>query len=334
MVDVITNPILKKLAGAKVLVIGDVVLDHFVWGEVDRISPEAPVPIVRVLKEDDMPGAAANVALNLASIDARPVMLSVIGNDNDGNRLRELLLNNNVDCNYLKIDSGRKTTRKTRIIARSQHVVRVDWDSKIDSDVISRHNILSSIEKAISDCEAVIVQDYNKGMIQQSVFDLLENADVPVIIDPNRYHSIKYFGTLATPNADEAEILSGVNIGNDEVIDHLPEIADAIFKRNNLEKLIITLSEKGLALCDKNGEIKTMPVAKTHSVYDVSGAGDTIVAALAAALAKGIDTWEACKIANAAAAIVVGKMGTATATRLEIQKLLNGQTRDLPLQKS
>ncbi len=319
----ITNSVLKQLAGAKVLVIGDVVLDHFVWGEVDRISPEAPVPVVRVLREDDMPGAAANVAINLASIDAKPIMLSIIGDDSDGDHLRELLLNNNVDCNYLTVDSGRKTTRKTRIIARSQHVVRVDWDSKIDNDVISRHNILSSIKKALADCEAVIVQDYNKGMIQQSVFDLLKEADVPIIIDPNRYHSIKYSGTIATPNADEAEILSGVNIGNYSVADRLPEISKAIFERHNLDQLIITLSEKGLALCSKNGEIKTMPVAKTHNVYDVSGAGDTVVATLAAALAKKVDAWDACKIANAAAAIVVGKMGTATTTRLEIQELLN-----------
>ena len=323
MVDNITNPVLKKLAGAKVLVIGDVVLDHFVWGDVERISPEAPVPVVRVLKEDDMPGAAANVAINLASIDAKPVMLSIIGDDNDGNRLRELLLSNNVDCNYLAVDVGRNTTRKTRIIARSQHVVRVDWDTKIDNDVISRHNILSSIKEAISDCEAVIVQDYNKGMIQQSVFNLLKDVDIPVIIDPNRYHNIKYFGTVATPNADEAKILSGVNIGNDDVITHLPEIAGAIFDRHNLEQLIITLSENGLALCNKNGEIKSMPVAKSHNVYDVSGAGDTVVAILAAAFAKDIPAWEACKIANAAAAIVVGKMGTATTTRLEIQELLN-----------
>ncbi len=323
MNDVITNPVLKQLAGARVLVIGDVVLDHFVWGEVDRISPEAPVPVVRVLKEEDMPGAAANVALNLASIDARPVMMSIIGDDNEGGRLRELLLNNNVDCNYLTVDPGRKTTRKTRIIARSQHVVRVDWDSKIDDDVISRHNILSKIKNAMPDCDAVIVQDYNKGMVRESIFELLEKADIPVIIDPNRYHKIKYSGTLATPNADEAKILSGVNIGNEKVMNNLPEITAAIFKKNNLEKLIITLSENGMALCDKNGEIKIMPVAKTHNVYDVSGAGDTVVATLTAALAKGVATWEACKIANAAAAIVVGKMGTATTTRLEIQELLN-----------
>jgi len=248
MIEQITNPVLKKIAGAKVLVIGDVVLDHFVWGEVDRISPEAPVPVVRVLKEDDMPGAAANVAINLASIDANPVMLSIIGDDNDGNRLRDLLLNQNVDCDYLTVDKGRKTTRKTRIIARSQHVVRVDWDTKIDNEVISRHNILSSIEKALKDCDAVVVQDYNKGMIQQSVFELLENVDIPVIIDPNRYHNVKYFGMLATPNSDEAKILSGVNIGNDHISDHLAEIANAIFERHNLNQLIITLSENGLFL--------------------------------------------------------------------------------------
>ena len=321
----ITNPVLKKIAGAKILVIGDVVLDHFVWGDVERISPEAPVPVVRVVKEEDMPGAAANVALNLASLDAKPVMLSIIGEDFDGNRLRELLQKNNVNCDFLTADSSKKTTRKTRIIARSQHVVRVDWDTIIDENITVKHNISDKILNAADDCDAVIVQDYNKGMINQSIFSLLDKIDIPVIIDPNRYHSITYSGFIATPNAEEAKILAGFDIENDKVIELLPEIAKSIFKKHNLEKLLITLSENGLALCEKNGNIFKMPVAQTHNVYDVSGAGDTVVAALAAAVAKGIDTWEACKIANAAAAIVVGKMGTATTTRQEIQNLINNE---------
>ncbi len=321
----ITNPVLKKIAGAKILVIGDVVLDHFVWGDVERISPEAPVPVVRVVKEEDMPGAAANVALNLASLDAKPVMLSIIGEDFDGNRLRELLQKNNVNCDFLTADSSKKTTRKTRIIARSQHVVRVDWDTIIDENITVKHNISDKILNAADDCDAVIVQDYNKGMINQSIFSLLDKIDIPVIIDPNRYHSITYSGFIATPNAEEAKILAGFDIENDKVIELLPEIAKSIFKKHNLEKLLITLSENGLALCEKNGNIFKMPVAQTHNVYDVSGAGDTVVAALAAAVAKNIDTWEACKIANAAAAIVVGKMGTATTTRQEIQNLINNE---------
>jgi len=319
----ITNNVLQKIAGAKVLVIGDVVLDHFVWGEVERISPEAPVPVVRVIKEEDMPGAAANVALNLAALDAKPVMLSIIGDDVDGKRLRELLLKNNVNCDFLIADTSKKTTRKTRIIARSQHVVRVDWDSILDSKTIENHNVLSVIEDAAKVCDAVVVQDYNKGMICKEIFNLLEKINIPVIVDPNRYHAIKYSGLIATPNAEEAKILSGLEIETDNVSEMLKEVSQAIFSKHNLEKLVITLSEKGLALCDKNGEIKKMPVAKTHNVYDVSGAGDTVVAALAAALAQGITAWEACKIANAAAAIVVGKMGTATTTRAEIQALLN-----------
>ncbi len=316
---------LEQLADKRILVIGDVVLDHFVWGEVDRISPEGPVPVVRVVREDDMPGAAANVALNLAALDARPIMLGIVGDDDDGKRLRELLQRENVDCTYLLADEGRRTTRKTRIIARAQHVVRVDWDSLVDAETVKRCRIMQAFEHATPACDAIVVQDYNKGLIRQALFDILKTVDIPVVIDPNRYHALRYAGTVATPNIEEARILSGVAWGSSHAKEHLQEIARGIFERHDLEHVVITLGDKGLALCDRSGEIKTRPAARSYDVYDVSGAGDTVSAVLAGALAAGVDLWTACEMANAAGGIVVGKMGTATTTRKEIQALLDEQ---------
>lgn len=312
---------LQSLEGKRVLVVGDVVLDHYVWGEVERISPEAPVPIVRVLRESDMPGAAANVAMNLAALDARPIMVSVIGADEDGARLRALLEQNNVDCTYLLVLPEQRTTRKTRVIARTQHVVRVDWDTTLDQAAVRKAGLVNALEHGLPACDAVVIQDYNKGLIREEIFDLVKFARVPVVVDPNRYRTLRYRGTVATPNLEEARILSGAIFSSNTAYDHLAEIARGFFERHDLESLVITLGEKGIALCNKNGVVQECGPAKSHNVYDVSGAGDTVCAVLSAALAGGADLWTACRLANAAGGIVVGKMGTATTTRAEIQAL-------------
>ena len=317
------HPALKQISGKRILVIGDVMLDHYVWGDVERISPEAPVPVVRVSRENDMPGAAANVAVNLAAIDAQPVMLSIIGNDRDGQRLRELLEQHNVDCSCLISDDRLHTTRKERILAQSQHVVRVDRDGLLDRSAIEQSDILSVFTKALESCDAVVIQDYNKGLISQKFFDIVRKATVPVVVDPNRYHSVRYHGSVATPNLEEARILAGSPCSSLDSLERLQDIARKLFERHDLEHLVITLGEHGIALCDRSGAVKTRPVAQTHNVYDVSGAGDTVAAVLAATLAGGVDLWTACCLANVAGSIVVGKMGTATTTRKEIQNLVD-----------
>ena len=312
-------PALEQIRGKRVIVVGDVVLDHYVIGDVERISPEAPVPVVHVLRESDMPGAAANVAMNLAALDARPIMIGVVGDDADGARLRELLQGSNVDCTYLAVCNGTRTTRKTRIIARSQHVARVDWDTLLDAAAVERCGVIGAVEHALPACDAVIVQDYNKGLIRPEVIAALTTAPVPVVVDPNRYHAIRYRGTVATPNLEEARVLSGAGVPGGEALDRLSEIAECFFARHDVGHVVITLGDKGLALCGPDGTIKRCPVAKTFNVYDVSGAGDTVCAVLGAALAAGVDLWLACRLANMAGALVVGKMGTATTTRKEIQ---------------
>ncbi len=319
-IEKINISVFDKLKDKKILVVGDVILDHFVWGNVSRISPEAPVPIVSVNCENDMPGGAANVANNLVALGAKPIICSIIGKDSKGERLRNLLETKNVNCSGLVANEKVKTIQKTRIIAQAQHVVRVDWDFFTDEKIVLSHDFLEKFERAVNNCDAIIVQDHNKGIIRQHLFNILKTADVPVIIDPNRYNSVKYSGTVITPNFEEAKILADAPLDISITENSLKEISEKIFEKHDLEKIVITLSEKGIALCEKNGNIKVQPVAKTCDVFDVSGAGDTVVSVLACALAADVDLWTACSLANIAGGIVVGKMGTATTTFKEIKE--------------
>ena len=312
---------LEQIKGKRVMVVGDVVLDHYVMGDVERISPEAPVPVVRVQRENDMAGAAANVAMNLAALDARPIMVGVVGDDADGMRLREILQGGNVDCTYLSVSPGSRTTRKTRIIARSQHVARVDWDTILTAGAVQHCGVISGVEQAMPACDAIIVQDYYKGLIRPEILDVLKHATVPVIVDPNRYNPVRYCGTVLTPNIEEARVLSGTDFISGDAVERLGDIAKGLFARHGVQHVVVTLGDKGLALCSRDGDVKRCPVAKTYNVYDVSGAGDTVAAVLASALAAGVDLWLACRLANIGGALVVGKMGTATASRQEIQAL-------------
>ena len=314
--------ILDGMAGRRVLVVGDVMLDHFVRGEVNRISPEAPVPVVRVTSESDMPGAAANVAMNLASLGAVPVMVGAIGNDADGSHLRDLLTKAGVDCSGLIVSEEIHTTRKVRIIARSQHVVRVDWDGIIKNEDKVHEKLYHTAQELSSTCDVLILQDYNKGLCDKALNDALAASGKTLLVDPNRYCKEPYSGTFATPNLEEALILSGYT-PKGAPVDELENIAQAFFRRHNIESLVITLSEHGIALCERSGSVKRAKAATLRGVFDVSGAGDTVVAVLAAALAAGASPWDACKLANVAGVIVVGKSGTASTTIEELRQNIN-----------
>ena len=314
--------VFDKLKNKRILVVGDVILDHFVWGNVSRISPEAPVPVVSVNHETYMPGGAANVANNLVALGAKPIICSIIGKDSNGERLRFLLESKNVDCSGLVANENVKTIQKTRIIAQAQHVVRVDWDFSTDEKIVLSQIFLENFKLAINNCDAIIIQDHNKGIIRQQLFNLLKTTEIPVIIDPNRYNSVKYSGSVITPNFEEAKILAGVPFNVSITEKSLKLISDKIFEKHDLDNIVITLSENGIALCEKNGNIKVQPVAKSCDVFDVSGAGDTVVSVLACARAANVDLWTACSLANIAGSIVVGKMGTATTTFEEIKNEL------------
>ena len=310
--------ILDGIKGRRVLVVGDVMLDHFVRGEVNRISPEAPVPVVRVTSESDMPGAAANVAMNLASLGAEPVMIGAIGNDSDGAHLKDLLTKAGVDCSGLIVSESIHTTRKVRIIARSQHVVRVDWDGIIREDDTVHEKLYAAVRELAPTCEVLILQDYNKGLCDKALNETMAASGKPLLVDPNRYCATPYIGSFATPNLEEALILSGYT-PKGAPVEELSNIAEAFFKRHNVKSLVITLSEHGIALCERGGAVKRAKAATLRGVFDVSGAGDTVVAVLGAALAAGASPWDACQIANIAGGIVVGKSGTASTTIEELR---------------
>lgn len=313
--------ILDGIKGRRVLVVGDVMLDHFVRGEVNRISPEAPVPVVRVTSESDMPGAAANVAMNLASLGAQPVMVGAIGNDADGAHLRDLLTKAGVDCSGLIVDENIHTTRKVRIIARSQHVVRVDWDGIIREEDTVHEKLYAAVRELAPKCEVLILQDYNKGLCDHALNETMAASGKPLLVDPNRYSLMPYIGSFATPNLEEALILSGYT-PKGAPVEELPLIAEAFFKRHNVKSLVVTLSEHGIALCERSGAVKRAKAATKRGVFDVSGAGDTVVAVLGAALAAGASPWDACQLANIAGGIVVGKSGTASTTIEELRSNL------------
>jgi rfaE bifunctional protein kinase chain/domain len=312
---------LDRMAGRRVLVAGDVMLDHFVRGEVNRISPEAPVPVVRVTSESDMPGAAANVAMNLASLGAVPVMVGAIGDDADGAHLKDLLTKAGVDCSGLIVDPNIHTTRKVRIIARSQHVVRVDWDGVIKDGDNVHEKLYHTAKELSSTCEVLILQDYNKGLCDQALNEALASSGKTLLVDPNRYCATPYSGTFATPNLEEALILSGYT-PKTSALEELDRVAEAFFRRHNVESLVITLSEHGIALCERSGAVMRAKAATLRGVFDVSGAGDTVVAVLGAALAAGASPWDACQLANVAGGIVVGKSGTASTTIEELRQNL------------
>lgn len=310
--------ILDGIAGRRVLVVGDVMLDHFVRGEVNRISPEAPVPVVRVTSESDMPGAAANVAMNLASLGAQPVMVGAIGNDADGAHLKDLLTKAGVDCSGLIVSESIHTTRKVRIIARSQHVVRVDWDGIIKEEDTVHEKLYAAVRELAPKCEVLILQDYNKGLCDHALNETMAASGKPLLVDPNRYCATPYIGSFATPNLEEALILSGYT-PKGAPVKELPLLAEAFFKRHNVKSLVVTLSEHGIALCERSGAVKRAKAATKRGVFDVSGAGDTVIAALTLAIAAGFPLPDAARFANVAAGVVVGKLGTATATPDELR---------------
>jgi len=315
---------LARFAGARVLVIGDIILDHFLWGTVSRISPEAPVPVVNVTRENMMLGGAANVLHNLYALGAKASLCGVIGNDVMGDQLLGLLAEvSDSTAGVVKVDD-RPTIKKTRVIAHNQQVVRVDREvnQPVPDEAVER--ILAHIDAHLDDFDAVIVSDYAKGLITETFMARLSDClgrhrPVPVIVDPKPGRSRCYHGvTLITPNNLEAEKMSGIAI-RDEA--SLLQAAEALLAELACEATLITRGEAGMALLERGKPLLTIPtVAK--EVFDVTGAGDTVIATLAVGLAVGLSFGTAATIANVAAGIVVGKVGTATVTVSEIQEAI------------
>ncbi len=312
--------ILRTIADRRIVVLGDVMLDEFVWGDVTRISPEAPVPVVDIRRESVHLGGAANVLANLISLGAKGAVVGVTGNDAAGERLRGALR----ECNpeqandYLPIDRTRPSTVKTRIIAHSQLVVRADREDRRPLDQEMEGLIIKSLREALRNADALVISDYDKGVVTPRILrTILPDAyeRIPVLIDPKIRNFASYTpATLVTPNHHEALKMASLEEDSDSGL-HLA--ASRIRMQLNCDAVLITRGDRGMMLLDGSGEpvyVKTT----AREVYDVTGAGDTVIATLASALAAGASTIESAHLANHAAGIVVGKVGTATVTADEL----------------
>ncbi|TLD81661.1 D-glycero-beta-D-manno-heptose-7-phosphate kinase [Helicobacter sp. MIT 05-5293] len=302
----------------KILVIGDLMIDHYVWGQCERISPEAPVQVVDVKSESNRLGGACNVVSNLAALNAQVFVCGVIGSDDAGLWLGDKLESMGVDISYLFVDTARPTTKKTRIIISNQQVLRVDRESKmpVDSEIID--DIKQRLQAAINEVDCVIISDYGKGLLSvdltQYIIKHAKSCSKIILCDPKGKDYSKYKGaTLLTPNKKEAQEATGIDIVDEHT---LIEAGMAIKMQCELEISLITLSEDGIGLFENHTMRQIPTVAK--EVFDVTGAGDTVIAALGFALSGGCDILQACEFANVAAAVVVGKVGSASATHSEI----------------
>ena len=311
-----TNPTKKP----NILVIGDLMIDHYLWGSTNRISPEAPVQVVDVKKETTVLGGAGNVVNNLVSLGADVMVISVVGDDKIADELTQMLEDIKVR-HYLICDENRKTTKKSRIIASNQQVIRYDHELKDDISKESEALITLGLLNIISQFDVVLVSDYGKGVVTDSLMSKINfcasTNDVKVLVDPKGSDYTKYIGSyLLTPNKKEAIEATNIDI-NDEA-----SLKVALQKLHNtacLQVPMITLSEDGIAILDENDEVVIKPTV-AREVYDVTGAGDTVLASLGYCLANGDDIVYAMEFANLAAGVVVGKLGSATATLEEIEE--------------
>jgi len=309
----------KKFDQVSILVVGDLMLDRFIWGSVSRISPEAPVPIVEVTSESDMPGGSANVVNNLCALGARAYVCGIVGDDRIGQILRDKLTHKRIDLSGIMVNPERATTLKTRIIAHSQQMVRVDKENRVEVGDRETSRLIAYINSIVRAVDAIIIEDYGKGLVtQQLVSELIrlgKKHGTILSVDPKMGHRLDYGGiTVITPNRAEAVWLAGVESSDRVALDH---VGKSLLTRLACTGVLITLGEHGMCLFQKGRRPASIPTT-AREVYDVSGAGDTVISAFTTALAAGSPMEEAAVVANYAAGVVVGKVGTATASRSEI----------------
>ncbi|MBP7146141.1 MAG: D-glycero-beta-D-manno-heptose-7-phosphate kinase [Acidobacteria bacterium] len=312
---------LERLRGRPVLVIGDAILDRYVWGHVDRISPEAPVPVVRLHSEEVRPGGAANVAANVLSLGAVPLLVSIVGDDAGGAALARVVRERGGSEAGLVEVRGRRTTVKTRVIARHQQVVRVDEETDDEVPAAVAAEVLRRAVAALPNVEAVIVSDYAKGLLDARVVpELLREARqrrLPVVIDPKiRHFDLFAPATVMTPNEAEAARATGREIRTERDV---VAAAGEILERLELDAVLVTRGEEGMMLLARGGAPRWIR-ATAREVFDVTGAGDTVAATLGVALAAGFPLGEAALWANAAAGIAVGRIGTAAVSIEELAR--------------
>lgn len=318
--------LLERMRGKRILVVGDIMLDKYVVGNVDRISPEAPVPVVHVMDEYSRPGGSANVALNVQALGGNGILSGIMGRDSAGDDMLALLTQESISVEAVVISDDIKTIVKTRIIAERQQIVRVDREDSSDAIQGMIPELCAEIDEMISKVDGVVVEDYGKGCITQRVADLIivaaSKAGIPVGLDPKDNHDLDISHiTIATPNYKEACAAAGlcteVLTDTEETDRHLMEVGKTLQERWQTELLVITLGAHGMYLLAKDSKPKVIPT-QAREVFDVSGAGDTVIATAVLALAGGASHEEAASLANIAAGIVVAKLGTAPCLASEI----------------
>jgi rfaE bifunctional protein kinase chain/domain len=301
-----------RLRQAQILVVGDAMLDRYLFGEVERISPEAPVPVVRVTREEHRLGGAANVALNVKALGAGATLITVVGDDEAARRLEGLLRTQTVDV-ILGRDPKLVTCVKLRVIGRAQQLVRVDFENQPDHEVLA--DMLADFGRVLPQCHAVLFSDYGKGGLTHipRMIELARAAGKPVLVDPKGDDYSRYAGaTVITPN--RAELAQVIGNWNTEV--QLEERAQRLRESHRLDGVLLTRSEEGMSLFDASGHLQVP--AQAREVFDVTGAGDTVIATLGVMLACGMSLRDAMPIANRAGGIVVGRFGTATVSYDEL----------------
>jgi rfaE bifunctional protein kinase chain/domain len=315
------DEIFSGLGGNSIIILGDLMMDRYLWGEVHRISPEAPVPVVEVKNETVLLGGAANVAMNVRILGDMPYLVGVIGNDLRSETFNILLGDNGIASDGIVMDNDRPTTIKTRIIAHNQQVVRADHESVDEIGKDTENEIMDRIKSRIDSARGLIISDYGKGVITESllnkVISLCRKKEVFVAVDPKDVHFKSYKKvSVITPNHHEAGFAYGKRIRNEE---ELKEVGWGLLKILDAESILITRGPEGMALFEKGQKLTFLPAA-ARKVYDVTGAGDTVISSFTSAVAAGANLPEAAYISNQAAGIVVGEVGTAQVKKDDLLK--------------
>jgi rfaE bifunctional protein kinase chain/domain len=323
------NQIFSNWGRHKILVLGDVMLDEYLWGNVSRISPEAPVPVVEIVKECIKLGGAANVALNVKTLEDEPILVGVIGNEKNGERMRRALNAVQIPDEGIFVDEARQTTIKTRVIAQNQQVVRTDREDtqEISSELAER--IIDFVKKKIREISGLIISDYGKGAITlkllSELIDLCRENHIFIGVDPKETHFLNYKKvSLITPNHHEAAFAYGKKIKDENILE---EVGWGLLDRLEAEAILITRGEKGMSLFEKNRSLTHFPT-RAKKVYDVTGAGDTVISTFTCAFAAGASYKEAALASNHAAGIVVGEIGTAQVTKDQLTMELRDFVKD------
>lgn len=304
---------LPAAQAARILVVGDIMLDRYWFGEVDRISPEAPVPVVRVARREDRLGGAANVARNIAALGAQVTLMGIVGADEAGGRVRSLLGEAGIQDSLVDDADGMDTTLKMRVLGRQQQLLRVDFEQGPGSRALDA--LQAGLRERLAGHDLLVLSDYAKGALSrvEDLIAMARDAGIPVLVDPKGHRYKRYLGaTLVTPNRSEMQDA----VGRWDSEDDLTRRAQALREELDLEALLITRSEQGMTLYTREG--RRHVDAQAHEVFDVSGAGDTVLATLAVARAAGLDWYESMSWANRAGGIVVGKLGTSIVTAEEL----------------